>query len=362
MSKIHGFPGGKGNGSGDDVVIELPNLDELKRRFSGGDGGGGKLIRIALIAFLVLAVVFTSAFIIQPEEVGVVLRFGEFQRYASPGFNLKIPLGVEEVIPVPVERQLKEEFGFRTEQAGVRSQYAGGTFDDEALMLTGDLNIANVQWVVQYRVVDPYKYLFRVRSVHDTFRAMSEAVTREVVGDRTVNEVLTVGRVEIATLVEVQLQELADQYETGLKVEQVVLQNVNPPDEVKASFNDVNQAEQERSSKINRAQSRYNERIPRARGEAEQVISQAEGYALERTNRAEGEASRFNALYGEYRQAPEVTRKRMYLETMAVVLPQAGGKIIVDEGMEGLVPMFNMDQRRAQEGGVGSGAVTGGDG
>ena len=363
MSKIHGFPGGKGTGSGgDDVVIELPDLDELKRRFSGDGGGGGTLIRFALIAVLVLAVVFTSAFTIEPEEVGVVLRFGEFQRYASPGLNLKIPLGVEEVIKVPVERQLKEEFGFRTESVGVRTQYAGGSFDDESLMLTGDLNIADVEWVVQYRIVDPYKYLFRVRGVHDTFRAMSEAVMREVVGDRTVNEVLTVGRAEVATLVEQQLQDLADQYDTGLKVEQVVLQNVNPPDAVKASFNEVNQAEQERSSKINQAQSQYNERIPRARGEAQQVLSQAEGYALERTNRAEGEANRFNALYGEYRQAPEVTRKRMYLETMAVVLPRAGGKIVVDEGMEGLVPMFNMEQRRAREGGVGTGAVTGGDG
>lgn len=369
MSKLRGFPGGKGNGSGDDdIVLELPNLEELKRRFRESGGGGGKRLRIIGLVVLVLMAVFTSAFTIEPEEVGVVLRFGEFQRYASPGLNLKIPFGVEEVIKVPVERQLKEEFGFRSEQVGVRTRYASESFDEESLMLTGDLNIADVEWVVQYRIVDPYKYLFRVRGVHETFRGMSEAVMREVVGDRTVNEVLTVGRAEIATLVETDLQALADQYETGLKVEQVVLQNVNPPDEVKASFNEVNQAEQERSSKINAAQSQYNERIPRARGEAEQMLSQAEGYALERTNRAEGEANRFNALYGEYRSAPEVTRKRLYLETMGKVLPRAGGKIVVDQGLEGLVPMFNMDTTgrgsagsTARQGGVGSGAV-GGDG
>jgi membrane protease subunit HflK len=197
--------------------------------------------------------------------------------------------------------------------------------------------------VVQYRVVDPYKYLFRVRGIGDTFRAMTEAVVREVVGDRTVNEVLTVGRTEVAALVEQQLQELADVYETGLKVEQVVLQNVNPPETVKPAFNEVNQAEQEKAEKINDAQRQHNDRIPRARGQAEQAISQAEGYALERVNRAEGEAARFNALFAEYQRAPEVTRRRLYLETMGDVLPKAGRKIIVDDEVRGLVPLLNLD-------------------
>lgn len=339
MSKFGSFGGGKGNGSDGPQVVDFPDMADLRKRFSGS----GNLLRIAVIVLIVLAVVFTSAFTVDPEEVGVVMRFGEFVRYAEPGLNLKLPLGIEDVFKVPVERQLKEEFGFRTQEAGVRTRYAQNGFDDESLMLTGDLNIADVEWVVQYRIVDPYKYLFRVRGVRETFRAMTEALMREVVGDRTVNEVLTVGRTEIALLMERRLQELADQYETGLKVEQVVLQNVNPPDPVKPSFNEVNQAEQEKSSKINQAQSQYNERIPRARGEAEQVIRQAEGYALERTNRAEGEAARFNSLYGEYRLAPQVTRKRLYLETMNEILPKAGRKIVVDEEVGGLVPLLNLD-------------------
>jgi len=273
----------------------------------------------------------------------VVLRFGAFQRYAPPGLNFKLPLGLEDVIKVPVERQLKEEFGFRTERAGVRTEYSLQQFDDESLMLTGDLNIADVEWVVQYRIIDPYKYLFRVRGVRDTFRAMTEAVMREVVGDRTVNEVITVGRQELATLVEEQLQALAEQYETGIVVEQVVLQNVYPPDKVRDSFNEVNQAEQRREELINTAQAQYNEVIPRAGGEADRTIQGAEGYALERINNAKGEADRFNAVYAEYRRAPEVTRTRLYLETMSEVLPKAGRKVVVDEEVRGLLPMFGFD-------------------
>lgn len=210
-------------------------------------------------------------------------------------------------------------------------------------MLTGDLNAALVEWVVQYRIVDPYKYLFQVRSVQDTFRDMSEAVTRRVVGDRTVNEVLTVGRAEVAAQVQAELQELCNQYETGISVDQVVLQDINPPDPVKPSFNAVNEAQQEKEKLINQAQSEYNREIPRASGQAEQTIQEAEGYALNRVNRAEGDASAFNALYEEYRKAPEVTRRRIYLETMAQVLPQVRSKVIVDEDLRGVLPLLNLD-------------------
>jgi membrane protease subunit HflK len=344
MTQFGSFPGGKGGGSGNGPTIDLPNLDELKKRFSGGGGGG--VIRIVAIVLLIVVVAFTSAFTIDPEEVGIVLRFGKFVRQADPGLNFKLPLGIEQVIKVPVQRQLKEEFGFRTQSAGVRTQYSQQEFDDESLMLSGDLNIADVEWVVQYRIVDPYKFLFRVRDVRATFRAMTEAVVREVVGDRTVNEVLTVGRTEVASLVEQQLQELANQYETGIKVEQVVLQNVNPPEAVKASFNEVNQAEQERESKINDAQRQYNDKIPRVKGDAQRVISEAEGYKLERVNRAEGEAARFTSLFTEYQRAPEVTRQRLYLETLNDVLPKAGRKIVVDDDVGGLVPLLNLDGTR----------------
>ena len=325
-----------GNGSPRDL-LDFPDLGKLKRF-------GGRLpLRAILLAIVAAAVLLTSFYTIDPQEVGVVLRFGRYVRTAESGLNFKLPLGIERVTKVPVERQLKEEFGFCTAQAGVRTQYVQDGFDDESLMLTSDLNIADVKWVVQFRIVDPYKFLFRVRNVRETFRAMTEAVVREVVSDRTVNEVLTVGRQEVATLVEQDLQGLCDQYETGLKVEQVVLQNVNPPEKVKASFNEVNQAQQEREERINTAQREYNQVIPRARGEAQQTIEQAKGYALDRVNRAEGDAARFNALYDEYRKAPEVTRKRFYLETLGKVLPKAGKKLVVDEDARGVLPLLNLD-------------------
>jgi len=300
-------------------------------------------LRVIALAILALVVVFGSFYTVDPEEVGVVLRFGRYVRDAKPGLNFKLPLGLERVTKVPVERQLKEEFGFRTVKADVRTEYSQEEFDDESLMLTGDLNIVDFEWVVQYRIVNAYDYLFKVREVHDTFRAMTEAVVREAIGDRTVNEVLTVGRQEVASLVEQRLQALCVQYETGLKVEQVVLQNVNPPPKVKPSFNAVNQAQQEREERINTAQREYNQVIPRARGEAEQNVEQAQGYALDRVNRAQGNAARFTALYEEYRKAPEVTRKRLYLETLGKVLPKAGKKVVVDEGIKGVLPLLGLD-------------------
>jgi membrane protease subunit HflK len=218
-------------------------------------------------------------------------------------------------------------------------------------MLTGDLNAAIVEWVVQYRIVEPYKYLFRVRNVQSTFRDMSEAVMRRVVGDRTVNEVLTIGRQEIADEVLLQLQELCDQYETGLKVDQVVLQDVNPPDPVKPSFNAVNEAQQEKERLINQAQSDYNKVIPRAKGEAEQTIRQAEGYALDRLNRARGDSARFVAFYDAYRKAPEITRKRIYLETMSEILPLVKQKIIVDDDLRSVLPLLNLNIGKSSGGG-----------
>lgn len=243
---------------------------------------------------------------------------------------------------MPIQRQLKEEFGFRTVRAGVNSEYATKPYAEEANMLTGDLNAAVVEWVVQYRIVDPYKFLFQVRNVEETFRDMSEAVMRKVVGDRTVNEVLTVGRAEVALEVGVGLQDLCDRYETGIKVDQVVLQDVNPPDAVKPSFNAVNEAQQEKEKLINQAQSEYNREIPKAMGAALQTVQEAEGYALNRVNRAQGDAALFDALYEAYRKSPEVTRTRIYLETMGQILPQVQKKIIVDSELKGLVPLLNL--------------------
>ncbi|MEZ4386012.1 MAG: FtsH protease activity modulator HflK [Candidatus Krumholzibacteriia bacterium] len=309
------------------------------------------LIRNLLVILLVLVVGFTAVYQVEPEEVALVLRFGKFVRVAEPGLNFKLPLGVETVQKVSVQRQWKEEFGFRTLRAGVRTQYSTREYSGEANMLTGDLNAASVEWVVQYRVVDPYKFLFKVRLPQETFRSMSEAIMRAVVGDRTVNEVLTVGRAEVANEVQVELQQLCDQYDIGIAVDQVVLQDVNPPDPVKPSFNEVNEAQQEREKLINQAQSEYNRVIPRALGEAQQTIQEAEGYALRRINEARGDSSRFVALFEEYRKAPDVTRTRIYLETMAQVLPNVQGKVLVDSDLQSVLPLLNLGRPAAAEGG-----------
>lgn len=332
---------GRGAGFGD--PINLPQIQVPK--FSG------RVLRFAILILLALITVFTSVYQVGPEEIGVVLRFGKFVRQTDPGLNFKFPFGIDRVTKVPVQRQLKQEFGFRTVSSGVRSDYSKRGYEGESNMLTGDLNAADVEWVVQFRVVDAERFLFRVRNVLPTFRDMSEAVMRGVVGDRTVNEVLTIGRQEVADLVEEKLQALCDQYETGIRVEQVVLQDVNPPEAVKASFNEVNEAQQEKERLINEAQSEYNRVIPRARGEALKTIQQAEGYLLDRVNRARGDSARFTALYESYRMAPEVTRTRIYLETMGNVLSKVERKIIVDEKIRGLIPLLNLGKDAVGQGG-----------
>ena len=301
-----------------------------------------KLILIGVLVLIGALLVFSMVFTIQPEEVGIVLRFGAFTRTADPGLNFKLPTPIEQVLKVPVQRQLKQEFGFETAEAGVRTRYSERDLEAESLMLTGDLNVANVEWIAQYRVADPYKYLFRVRNISTTFRDMNEAVMRSVVGDRSVDEVITVGRLQIEDQVKLKLQELCDRYETGIVVDQIVLQNVNPPDPVKPSFNEVNQAEQERERSINEARGEYNRVIPRARGEAAQVIEQARGYAIDRVNRAKGDAALFEEVYAAYRRAPEVTRRRIFLETMQAVYPAMERKILLDNGLEGVLPLLQL--------------------
>lgn len=317
--------------------IKLPNLSP-------------RIISIAVAVLLGLVVVMDSVYQVQPEEVGIIKRFGKYNAPPRPpGLQFKLPF-IDTVMLVPVQRQLKQEFGFRTQTAGQRTIYSPQDFLGESLMLTGDLNVAVVEWIVQYRISDPYKYLFRVRNVEETFRAMTEAVMRGVIGDRTVTEVLTVGRQEIETTVKGKLQELCKQYETGITIDQVVLQDVNPPDPVKPSWDQVNQAQQQRDQLINEAKGEYNRVIPRAEGEALQTILQAQGYALDRVNRAEGDATRFKAIYAAYRLSPQVTRRRMYLETMAKVLPKMGGKLYIDKDAKGVMPLLPLETLRGLTG------------
>ncbi|NIT55097.1 MAG: FtsH protease activity modulator HflK [Aliifodinibius sp.] len=301
----------------------------------------GSNIQYIILGALVVVIAFSSFFTVNPEEVGVVTRFGEFTRTAYPGLNFKAPF-IEEVRYVPIQRQLKHEFGYRTTSAGVRSNYQKEGYRDESLMLTGDLNLADVEWVVQYRVSDPYNFLFKIRNPEQTLRDISESAMRQIVGDRTVNEVLTVGRAEVAMKAQDLIQKICDEYESGIRIEQIVLQDINPPDPVKPSFNAVNEAQQQKETLINQAKSEYNKVIPRAKGRAQETIQRAEGYAVNRVNRAQGEASRFNQLYQEYVKAPEVTKRRLYLETLEDIIPRLGNKIITDQNGNSVLPLLQM--------------------
>lgn len=303
------------------------------------------LVRIIVIVAVVVALLFGSVYQVSTEEMGAILRFGKFVRTTEPGLRFKIPLGIEKLTRVPVQRQLKIEFGFRTVRPGIRTEYrVTPEYAKESAMLTGDLNVVVVEWIIQYKIKDPYKFLFKMRNVEDTFRYMGEAVVRKFVGDNSVDEVLTVGRARLAAEAKEELQKLCDLYEVGLDVNQLIFQDVNPPEAVKPSFNEVNESIQEKEKKINEAWSEYNQEIPRASGEAEQVIRGAEGYATERVNRAEGDASRFMSVYREYSRAPAVTRRRLYLEAINEVLPKVGRKIIFDEKQRNILPLLNLGE------------------
>ncbi len=302
-------------------------------------------LKIVAAATLTIILLWGTIYQIKPEEIGVIQRFGRFVRTAEPGLHLKLPLGMERLTRVPVQRQLKMEFGFRTVKPGVNSEYRVTPETlEESVMLTGDLNVVVLEWIVQYKIKDAYSYLFKMRNADETFRDMNEAVVRDVVGDHSVDEVLTVGRVSIASKAREQLQNLCDRYEIGIAVSQLIFQDVNPPDPVKPSFNEVNQALQEKERKINEAWSEYNQEIPKASGEAEQAVRSAEGYATERVNNAQGDAARFRAVYAEYVKAPLVTRRRLFLETINDILPKIQKKIIIDQGQKNMLPFLNLGE------------------
>ena len=315
---------------------------------SGGGGAGpgsagslSKLVGMALLALIAIGA-YTAYYTVPSDSVAVVQRFGKYVKDVDPGLHFKLPLGIDTATIVPVKRQLKQEFGFST--AGAADPFQRPTDGKlETEMVTGDLNAALVEWVVQYRISDPAKFLFEVREPRATLRYVSESVMREVVGDRTVDEVITIGRQEIESEALVGMQAVSSKYAMGISIDQVQLKNINPPRPVQASFNEVNQAQQEKEKLINEARRDYNKVIPLAKGEKDQRIREADGYRIKRINEAEGDALRFNALLVEYLRAPEVTRRRIYLETLQDVLPGIRSKIIVDESSSGILPLLNLD-------------------
>lgn len=298
---------------------------------------------VALV-ILLAAGGFTSFYTVQAESQGVVLRFGRYHDTVEPGLRFKLPFGIDKVSILPVQRQLKQEFGFGTPGATDLAQFSTSNREQalERSMVTGDLNAASVEWVLQYRIQDPRLFLFKVRQPRETLRSISESVMRTVVGDRTVDEVITIGRQEIEREAMGQMQVLVNRYELGITIDQVQLKNVNPPELVRPAFSEVNQAQQERENMINLANGEYNKVIPRAGGQANQAIQGAEGYALKRVNEAEGDVARFNALLEEYLKAPEVTKRRMYLETMQTVMAGVEKKIIIDSDANQVLPFMQL--------------------
>ncbi len=322
------------------IEINVPDgLRNLKRQVGG-------IFGIAIVGLLLWAG-FSSVYTVPAESQGVVLRFGKYLQTVDPGLRFKVPFGIDKVAILQVRRQLKQEFGFGSQGATDSSQYSPSKREQslERSMVTGDLNAATVEWIVQYRIQDPKQFLFKVRDPKDTLRDISESVMRTVVGDRTVDEVITVGRQEIAIEALAMMQVIVDKYELGLSIDLVQLQNVNPPDQVRPSFNEVNQAQQERENLINVANGEYNKVIPRARGLANQSIQEAEGYALKRVNEAEGDVARFEAMLKEYVKAPEVTSRRIYLETMQDVISGIDKKIVLDSDASSVLPLLQLNNQ-----------------
>jgi len=298
------------------------------------------------IVILVLLLV-TTFYTVPADSVAVVQRFGKYVRTDDPGLRFKWPFGIDRAQRVPVRRQLKMEFGFSTPSA--TNPYQGSDEPDmEEAMVTGDLNEALVEWIVQYRINDPRRYLFDVRGPEETMRAAAEAVMREIVGDRTVDEVITIGRQEIEVESRALLQKVAEQYEVGMSIDLVQLKNVNPPRQVQASFDEVNQAQQEKQRAINIANGEYNRVVPRAKGEAARTIAEAQGYAQKRVNEAEGDAALFSAVFQQYQKAPDVTRQRIFLETLGNVLPRLGRKVIIDEKGQHVLPLLQLQTEKTK--------------
>ena len=302
-------------------------------------------IAIAIGILLIAALWLTSYYTVGADSEGVVLRFGRFLKTVEPGLHFKLPFGIDRVTVVPTRRQLKLEFGFATPGQLTNPIQPSEDPNEEKSMVTGDLNAALVEWVVQYRIEDPRQYLFEVRNPGETLRDLSEAAMREVVGDRTVDELITVGRQDIEIEALTRMQALSKRYHLGVRVDQVQLKNVNPPSQVQASFNEVNKAQQDRENAINIANGEYNKVVPKAKGEADQTIRAAEGYRFKRVNEAEGDVAAFSAVLQQYVKAPEITRTRLYLETMGEILPETGQKIIVDESLRQLLPILPLSTK-----------------
>lgn len=331
-------------GQGPGGVPELEEfIRQLKLRYKIPSMPKGPVWLLGLLLVIVL-IAANSFYTVQPQETAVVQRFGKFIASAPPGWHFKLPFGIDTVTKVATGRALQREYGYRTTRADIKSQFSERGYEEQAMMLSGDLNVVNLHWAVQYMIENPNDYLFQVKHVEDTLDDISESVMRRIVGNRYADEVLTVGRAAVAQMARDEMQTILSTYRTGVKIITVKLQNVNPPDPVKAAFNEVNEARQEKERMINEAQQAYNQKIPKAMGEARQLVTQAEGYALERVNRSQGDASRFAEILEAYSKAPDVTRRRMYVESFGAFLERVDRVMVIDELQKNLLPLFDLGQ------------------
>lgn len=355
--------GKKKPGSPEEILASL--LKKIKDMFEGGGGQKGgqggddagqagppnmwaTLIKVIVVVGLLFVanIVYSSFYTIEPGEKGVVLRFGKFNKFASSGLNFKVPL-IDDVVKVDVETVRKQEFGFRTRTPGQKTLYANKGYDPESLMLTGDKNVIDVEWIVQYKIQDPFNFIFQVRNVDQSVRDVSEMVIRRVVGNQDFDYVLSNREILEASSAR-ELQATLNEYKSGVSIVAVKLQDVNPPEKVKPAFNEVNEADQDMKRLVNEAEQTYNKIVPKARGTAKRVLEEAHGYAIERTNLAKGEAARFLAVLTEYQKAEDVTRKRMYLETMEQILPTVKEVYLLDKDQRSLLPFLDLTGSRSK--------------
>jgi len=337
--------------SGEDLekkVIEIAN--QVKKKLQHNPKKG--LLTLLVVVAIIAAVIGGSStmYKVDTEETGVVLRFGKFSKFSNPGLHFKMPFGVDRVYLVPTGRVLKEEFGYRTVTPGVRTTYNKRGLEEESLTLTGDLNVSDVEWIVQFQVADPFKYIFKIKDPIGTIRDIAEAMVRKTIGDADVTQVLTTDRAALADKIQQSLQATLKQYDIGVRIVTVKFQDVNPPDAVKDAFNEVNEAEQQKESLIFQAREQYNREVPKARVEAKRNLQEAQGYAVERINKARGETNRFTALLAEYKKAPIVTRRRIQIETLEQVLPNLDEIYVMDNSADGLLPLLPL--RKSMEGAI----------
>lgn len=326
------------------MKFRIPDTpEELFRQGGQNFSRLNKWLPTLIFIFLICFIALTSFYSVNQGEVGVIRRFGKYYTTTQPGLHWKLPFNIDRLDIVPVERVFKEEFGFRTLEAGVKTRYSQQSYDDEALMLTGDLNVLDVSWIVHFKIKDPVQLLFNIRNRRDTVRDLSEVAMRQVIGDYSVNEAITTSKNEINQAVRTNLQASLDLYQAGIQIDKIELQEVLPPGPVKASFNEVNEAEQEREKVINQSWEAYNKAIPKARGQAEKTIREAEGYALARVKAAEGDAAKFTETWNAYKDAKDVTRRRLYLETLGEIIPRAGKIYVMDPESNQVLPLLKLD-------------------